>query len=63
MRFANPASTLELLENYPGLTLKDLQAAWDYYENNQTEIDRSLFAGEQAFSLSDGRSSMACEAD
>ena len=36
------ATDLELLENYPGLTLKDFQAAWDYYENNQMEIDRLI---------------------
>ena len=36
------ATDSELLGNYPGLTLKDLSAAWDYYENNQTEIDRLI---------------------
>jgi uncharacterized protein (DUF433 family) len=36
----------ELLANYPGLTEKDLQAAWAYYEANQEEIDRLIAADE-----------------
>lgn len=36
------ATNLELLENYPGLTINDLQSAWDYYEQNQLEIDRLI---------------------
>jgi uncharacterized protein (DUF433 family) len=34
------ASTEELLQNYPGLTSQDLQAAWNYYETHQAEIDQ-----------------------
>lgn len=36
------ANDSELLENYSGLTFKDLQSAWDYYNNNQEEIDRLI---------------------
>jgi uncharacterized protein (DUF433 family) len=34
------ASTEELLQNYPGLTSQDLQAALNYYETHQAEIDQ-----------------------
>jgi len=36
------ANDSELLENYLGLTFKDLQSAWGYYNNNQEEIDRLI---------------------
>ena len=36
------ATDAELLYNYPGLTLQDLQATIDYYELNREEIDRLL---------------------
>lgn len=32
----------ELLTNYPGLTKKDLSAAWYYYEQNLEQIDREI---------------------
>ncbi|KYC39655.1 hypothetical protein WA1_30420 [Scytonema hofmannii PCC 7110] len=32
----------ELLANYPGLTAADLDAAWDYYEQNREQIDREI---------------------
>ncbi len=33
------ASHEELLRNYPTLTLKKLQFAWDYYDRHRVEID------------------------
>jgi uncharacterized protein (DUF433 family) len=36
----------ELLANYPGLTAADLQAAWEYYDQHQDEIDRAIDADE-----------------
>ena len=33
------ATEQELLDNYPGLTLKDLTAVWGYYYNHKSEID------------------------
>ncbi len=32
----------ELLANYPGLTPTDLNAAWDYYQQNRDSIDRAI---------------------
>jgi len=32
----------ELMYNYPGLTLEDIQAALNYYEFNREEIDRTI---------------------
>jgi uncharacterized protein (DUF433 family) len=32
----------ELLANYPGLTPADLEAAWDYYQQNRESIDRAI---------------------
>ncbi|MBD2772784.1 DUF433 domain-containing protein [Iningainema tapete] len=32
----------ELLANYPGLTMADLGAAWDYYEQNREIFDREI---------------------
>ncbi|NJK73835.1 MAG: DUF433 domain-containing protein [Oscillatoriales cyanobacterium RU_3_3] len=34
------ATDAELLHNYPGLTLADLQAVNTYYQQNREEIDR-----------------------
>jgi uncharacterized protein (DUF433 family) len=36
------ATDEELLANYPGLTVTDLQVAWAYYEQHQDEIDRAI---------------------
>jgi uncharacterized protein (DUF433 family) len=36
----------ELLYNYPGLTLQDLQAVANYYELNREEIDRLIAENE-----------------
>jgi uncharacterized protein (DUF433 family) len=33
------ADETELLQNYPSLTAQNLSMAWDYYEQNQAEID------------------------
>src|SRR5947209_7337165 len=31
-----------LLEDYPGLTMQDIQNAWNYVATHQTEIDRMV---------------------
>ncbi len=36
------ADDAELLQNYPSLTPQDLVAAWDYYEQYRSEIDRAI---------------------
>lgn len=36
------ASNQELLQNYPSLTLTDLESAWDYYRNHKDEIDQEI---------------------
>ena len=36
------ASHEELLRNYPTLTLKKLQLAWDYYDRHRAEVDRVI---------------------
>ena len=36
----------ELLYNYPGLTLQDIQAVANYYELNRDEIDRAIAENE-----------------
>lgn len=36
------ATEQELLDNYPGLTLKDLTAVWGYYYHHQSEIDHTI---------------------
>jgi uncharacterized protein (DUF433 family) len=36
------ASDQDLLDNYPGLTKKDLNKAWQYYANNKQEIDNAI---------------------
>lgn len=40
------ATESELLYNYPGLTLQDLQAVANYYEHNREEIDLWLAENE-----------------
>jgi uncharacterized protein (DUF433 family) len=40
------APNSELLYNYPGLTLQDLQAVVNYYELNREEIDRQIAENE-----------------
>ena len=37
----------ELLEDYPGLSQQDLNAAWDYYRANRDEIDRTIIEQER----------------
>jgi uncharacterized protein (DUF433 family) len=34
----------ELIEDFPGLTPSDLDAAWDYYRANTGEIDQAIAA-------------------
>ena len=36
------ASHEELLRNYPTLTLKKLQLAWDYYDRHREEVDNVI---------------------
>lgn len=38
----------EIVESIPGLTLDDLVAAWDYYADNQAEIDDFIRRNEEA---------------
>ncbi|MFB2979786.1 DUF433 domain-containing protein [Microseira sp. BLCC-F43] len=40
------ATDWELLHNYPGLTLQDLQAVRNYYQLNREEIDRQIAENE-----------------
>ena len=39
---------LELLKDYPGLSVFDLEAAWQYVENHREEIDRAIRANQDA---------------
>lgn len=41
------ADDAELLQNYPSLTPQDLLAAWDYYEQHRSEIDRAIVNSHQ----------------
>lgn len=41
------ADDQELLESYPSLTLEELNAAWWYYQNYQTEIEQTILAQNQ----------------
>lgn len=36
------AGDSELLRNYPSLTPQNLAAAWEYYEQNSSEVDRAI---------------------
>jgi len=36
----------ELLANYPGLTVDDLKAAWDYYEQHSEQIEQEIVQDE-----------------
>lgn len=38
------ATDRELLESYPTLTQSDLNAAWQYYQHHQTEIDQAIIS-------------------
>ena len=38
----------ELLKVYPNLTLADLQAAWDYFAINGSEIDATIRENDEA---------------
>jgi uncharacterized protein (DUF433 family) len=40
-----------ILEAYPGITLEDLEAAWDYYAANRDEIDRAIIENEDTSPL------------
>lgn len=40
------ATNSELLHNYPGITLKDIEAAFNYYELNREEISRWIAENE-----------------
>ena len=41
-------SAEQLLKNIQGLTLDDLQAAWDYYSQHPAEIDEQIRLNEEA---------------
>jgi uncharacterized protein (DUF433 family) len=41
------ASEASLLQNIVGLTPDDLEAAWDYYRRNATEIDEAIRLNEE----------------
>ncbi|WP_083234176.1 DUF433 domain-containing protein [Candidatus Marithrix sp. Canyon 246] len=36
------ATDQELLKDYPSLTLMDLKAAWDYYQDHKNEINQAI---------------------
>lgn len=38
----------QILERHPDLTMSDLEAAWEYYANNRTEIDDAIRANREA---------------
>jgi type III restriction enzyme len=38
----------DILANYPDLTPKDLEAAWEYYQLNKAEVDEALARQEEA---------------
>jgi uncharacterized protein (DUF433 family) len=42
------AGDLELLKDYPGLSVFDLEAAWQYVEAHREEIDRAIRANREA---------------
>jgi uncharacterized protein (DUF433 family) len=35
-------SDAEILQHHPDLTQADLEAAWEYYDQNQEEIDQAI---------------------
>ena len=37
----------ELLESYPGLTQRDLDAAWSYYREHESEIEEAIRQNEE----------------
>ena len=39
---------LDLLKDYPGLNVYDLEAAWDYVETNPEEIERAIRVNSEA---------------
>jgi uncharacterized protein (DUF433 family) len=38
----------EVLRRLPGVTLADLEAAWDYYERNRDEIEQAIRENDEA---------------
>jgi uncharacterized protein (DUF433 family) len=40
-------SDTDLLQDYPGLTPADLEAAWEYSKSNVEEIDRAIRENEE----------------
>ena len=43
-----------VLSNYPTLTQADLDAAWDFYQRNPVEIERSIWLNDTAGNVPDG---------
>ncbi len=41
-------SELEILERVQGLTLADLEVAWQYYDRNREEIEQAIQDNEEA---------------
>ena len=41
-------SELEILERVQGLTLADLEVAWQYYDRNREEIEQAIRDNEEA---------------
>ena len=42
------AGDLELLKDYPGLSVFDLEAAWQYVQTHRKEIDQAIRLNQQA---------------
>jgi uncharacterized protein (DUF433 family) len=42
------ASESEMLDDIPGLTREDLEAAWEYFDQHRAEIDRAIHENEEA---------------
>lgn len=48
------ATDERLIEYYPHLTAADLQAAWDYYQHNANEVERSIWYNDVAGNIPEG---------
>lgn len=42
------------LDDYPGLSQADLDAAWDYYRDNPIEIEQAIWLNDTAANIPDG---------
>ena len=41
------SADVQILQNIVGLTLEDIQVAWDYYREHQAEIDEDIRENEE----------------